>query len=119
MPEVAFIIAGPKRKGEPPPLEKLGKGAPAAKHPGKPMIEIEAEGEQGGQMNQAEAGFWSEAAPHICDTCAHRQDSGCAKVAGVDFDECDQTLSGCREWEGGGEMETEPDEDEETEETAA
>lgn len=52
-------------------------------------------------MAQDEAGFWNESAPRICETCGHREEAGCRKVDGVDWEECDQTLSGCSEWESG------------------
>lgn len=97
MAEITLVLAGkPRKGGELPPLKGMGKEKP------------EEAPEMEPKPTKESARFWDESNPHVCDTCEHRVDTGCSKVEGVDFDDCDQTLSGCSEWEAaGGEEEAE------------
>lgn len=104
MAEIAFVITGKPQKGSLPPLKRVDE---------KPEMKEDPEDkEPGKKASREDAGFWDEAQPHTCDTCGCREGTGCEKVEGVDFDESDQTLSGCSMWQS---AESE-DEGEETEE---
>lgn len=120
MPEITFVLTGKPKRGPLPPLKRMDAKEAAEtgsepKKPGITMVDASTKEKPAGKMTQDEAGFWNESAPRICETCGYREEGGCRKVDGVDWEECDQTLSGCSKWEAEGaeEDEGEAEEDEE------
>ena len=101
MAEIAFILTGKPKRGGLPPFkrmeEKESEESKPAMAAGKESLGMKL----AGKAPREEVGFWDESAPQICETCGHRKGAECGAVDGVNFDECDQTLSGCSKWEAG------------------